>query len=378
MPDADSLYREICGICVEHGHASIAYVSLVQGSALVQVASAGPAARFLANLKLLAGADGDSSTGLSGVAARTGSRQITNDCKADPRTAPWRGATAHLGTKSVAAFPFRREGRTVGTLTLHMTIEGLFDERVIELVDEMTEDMSFALDNFAREEARSNAERQAKSDAERFRMLFQTAPVSMTIDTLEDRELLDANEAYARLLGEDPSTQAGRPAFDDRLWSGDAERAFVGHLRSHGQVRNFELRRPDGPGKERDYLLQADFIEFANRPCVLTIANEITDLRDAQRRVASQERQLSGLVDTAMDAIISIDATFRIKLFNRAAGELFLLAPEEALGSPIDRFVPNRLRAAHADHIERFKKDGKYRATNGGSAQPGGSTDRRH
>src|SRR5690349_9157570 len=63
---------------------------------------------------------------------------------------------------------------------------------------------------------------------------------------------------------------------------------------------------------------------------------------------------LASVIASAMDAIITIDADQRIVLFNSAAEKMFDLPVEEALGQPIDRFIPARFRAAHRTHVPDF------------------------
>jgi PAS domain S-box-containing protein len=77
-----------------------------------------------------------------------------------------------------------------------------------------------------------------------------------------------------------------------------------------------------------------------------------------ERRSEASEEQLGAIVDSAMDAIISVDAQQRIVLFNRAAEEVFRVRRAEALGSPLDRFIPARFRGAHRAHIEQFGRTG--------------------
>src|SRR5438128_7839123 len=63
---------------------------------------------------------------------------------------------------------------------------------------------------------------------------------------------------------------------------------------------------------------------------------------------------LSSIIASAMDAIITIDADQRIVLFNSAAEKMFRIPVDEALGQPIDRFIPARYRAAHRTHVPSF------------------------
>ena len=88
---------------------------------------------------------------------------------------------------------------------------------------------------------------------------------------------------------------------------------------------------------------------------VIVAAREVLH---AGSRVEASEAQLQSIVDSAMDAIISIDAAQRIVLFNRAAEQVFRCAREEAIGSDLDRFIPQRFRAAHRGHVEHFGATG--------------------
>ena len=78
----------------------------------------------------------------------------------------------------------------------------------------------------------------------------------------------------------------------------------------------------------------------------------------ADRRTQTSEARLDSIVDSAMDAIITVDDAQRIVLFNRAAEKLFRCGRKEALGQPLENFIPERFRAAHRQHIEQFARTG--------------------
>jgi PAS domain S-box-containing protein len=71
-----------------------------------------------------------------------------------------------------------------------------------------------------------------------------------------------------------------------------------------------------------------------------------------------REQQMAGIVDAALEAIIAVDVQHRIVLFNHAAARMFGVSPLDAVGSAIDRFIPMRLRAAHARHMNLFAAEG--------------------
>jgi len=59
-----------------------------------------------------------------------------------------------------------------------------------------------------------------------------------------------------------------------------------------------------------------------------------------------------------MDAIVTVDEDQHIVLFNSAAERIFRCPAAEAVGGPLDRFIPERFRAAHRAHIARFGATG--------------------
>ena len=78
----------------------------------------------------------------------------------------------------------------------------------------------------------------------------------------------------------------------------------------------------------------------------------------AERRSRGSRERLDSIVDSAMDAIIAVDERQNIVLFNRAAEQVFGMRSEQALGAPLERFIPRRFRGAHHGHIEAFGRTG--------------------
>ena len=84
------------------------------------------------------------------------------------------------------------------------------------------------------------------------------------------------------------------------------------------------------------------------------------EARDRQARTAVDEShaRLAAVMDSAMDAIITVDQDQRILLFNQAAESTFGCSRESALGKTLDQFIPMRFRAAHAGHMAHFGATG--------------------
>lgn len=63
---------------------------------------------------------------------------------------------------------------------------------------------------------------------------------------------------------------------------------------------------------------------------------------------------LAAIIDIAADAIIALDAQFRIVRFNRGAEQIFEWSEAEMLGQPLDRLLPMAARSVHRTHLRTF------------------------
>ena len=83
----------------------------------------------------------------------------------------------------------------------------------------------------------------------------------------------------------------------------------------------------------------------------------------AQRQTSAEalhdiEARIGAIVDSAMDAIITIDTRHRIQLFNAAAEKVFQRSRDEVLGQPLEMLLPERYRGNHAHLVEGFGRTG--------------------
>ena len=80
--------------------------------------------------------------------------------------------------------------------------------------------------------------------------------------------------------------------------------------------------------------------------------------REAEEKLLMSQLRLDGIIQSAMDAIITVDQNQKVVLFNRAAEQMFGFPAHEAVGQPLDRFVPARFRDPHHHHIQTFGQSG--------------------
>ena len=82
---------------------------------------------------------------------------------------------------------------------------------------------------------------------------------------------------------------------------------------------------------------------------------DITEYKRSEEALRESERRLSGIVSSAMDAIISVDGEQRIRLFNPAAEQMFGMSATEVVGQPLARLMPESSREEYASLIRSFE-----------------------
>ncbi len=86
----------------------------------------------------------------------------------------------------------------------------------------------------------------------------------------------------------------------------------------------------------------------------LVVAAAILERRRAEELLRTSERRLAGALDVAEAAVISVDDTQRILLFDQSAERIFGYPAHEVLGRPLDLLLPARFTDAHRQHLRDF------------------------
>ncbi len=80
------------------------------------------------------------------------------------------------------------------------------------------------------------------------------------------------------------------------------------------------------------------------------VLERTTELEQANERIQS-------IVETALDAIITIDSKQNIVLFNPAAEKVFSYSAAEVVGKPLVMLLPEKVRSGHPAEVEKFRKE---------------------
>jgi PAS domain S-box-containing protein len=192
----------------------------------------------------------------------------------------------------------------------------------------------------------------------------------ITIDA--GQRIMLFNAAAERMFGRSRSEAIGQPL--ERFIPArfrDAHRAHVERFASTGDTSRrmglqSVLRALRADGTEFPIEASISQTKADGQKLLTVILRDITerltaenDLIAAREEVRAGELRLNAIVQSAMDAIVTIDSDQRVVLFNAAAEKMFGCGVAEATGSSLDRFIPQRMRAGHHAHVERFARTGE-------------------
>lgn len=84
---------------------------------------------------------------------------------------------------------------------------------------------------------------------------------------------------------------------------------------------------------------------------IITVGMEVTDLERVERAIRQSEERITGIVETALHAIVSADENHRIVRFNLAAEQVFGYSATEIMGRPVAMLIPDPAWPAHNNEI---------------------------
>jgi PAS domain S-box-containing protein len=127
-----------------------------------------------------------------------------------------------------------------------------------------------------------------------------------------------------------------------------------------GSVQEFDLEvvRPDGSRRWVSTRGEAVRDNSGRVTLIRGIVRDITERKQIEDELHESQNRLRAVVASAMDAIIAINEEQRIVLFNVAAEKMFGCSASDAIGSSIERFIPERFRAGHRVHIRHLGDTG--------------------
>ncbi|KON82220.2 PAS domain-containing protein [Azoarcus sp. PA01] len=156
----EEVYRAVCDACVRHCGFKLAWIGLHDplSGYIIPVEAAGAAASYVDDLRTEAGPASIERHDRIETARDGLVPSIVPDIAADPDLAAWHAAAAAHGLACLVSLPLQRNGALFGRLNVYGGTAHRFDDEAVALLEEMADNVSFALDHFDREALRCHTE----------------------------------------------------------------------------------------------------------------------------------------------------------------------------------------------------------------------------
>src|SRR5664280_2830434 len=198
--EQNKLFAEACRIAVEYGKFRMAWIGLIDGQdkMIKPVFWNGFEEGYLTKIKKISADDIPEDRSPTSRAIRDGKYFYCNDIANDPIMAPWREEALQRGYRSSIALPIILQNRVIGAFIIYDADPFIFNEKEINLLNEIIGDIGYALEVMENEKKRMQAEEKIKLMNEELegRVVERTAELSAKTAELErinkvfvDREL---------------------------------------------------------------------------------------------------------------------------------------------------------------------------------------------
>jgi diguanylate cyclase (GGDEF)-like protein/PAS domain S-box-containing protein len=205
--DEVKLLNEVCRIIANHVAFKLVWVGMTESDNWVStVAASHPDSPLLRNTRISTDAALPEGCGPTGTAIREGVPKILNNFLNEPSTLPWQPVAAAENIRASAAFPLMRGGRCIGAISVYSSEQDYFTPDLIDLMRGLTDDISYALDNFDREKLRLKAEHELRIAA----AAFESQEGIIVMDA--DNNILRVNKSFIKLTGYSADEIIGKPA----------------------------------------------------------------------------------------------------------------------------------------------------------------------
>lgn len=306
------LLEKICQFLVELGGFNMVWIgwSVPETSLLAPIAEYGDTLGYIKKIRIFVN-DRDEGQGPSGIAYRSGKPYICNDLLSDPATTLWREPLKESGFRASAAIPIQMNGKVCGTLNVYSDKAGCFEQDEIALLTEAARDISFALENYARDESSDNAQAMAHRERAFSDAIVESLPGILYL--YNDR---------GRFLRWNTNFETVSGYSSDEIAKMHPRQFFAPehhHIMEHGVQKVFDeggsyVEAPllSKDGRLIDYLFTGQRLIFEGMQCLVGVGIEISQMKEAQAALLKSERRYRKTLDGILEGcqLIGFDWTY--------------------------------------------------------------------
>jgi PAS domain S-box-containing protein len=158
----ETIFTEACNIVIEHGKFRMAWIGLLDenGDSIIPLTWAGAELGYLTTIKKISAKKSSEGIGPTGTAIRKKEIYYCNDISTDPNMAVWKEMALERDYRASIAIPIIVFNKVIGAFTIYVSEANFFNQSEIDLLQQVTSDISFALEVTETEKKRVAAEKE--------------------------------------------------------------------------------------------------------------------------------------------------------------------------------------------------------------------------
>ena len=320
--DRQTLLQNICNVAVQYGQFKMAWIGVVdENTGIINpVCYAGQEEGYLKNI-IITRNDVATGKGPVGRSIRENELKICHDIATDPNMEPWREEALKRGYRSSIAVPFKIKDKVIGTINLYASELGFFSEDEKILLQEIGEDITFALDAMEAESERVQAQLALQESELKYREFVENSPEAICIYT--DGIVVYVNKECVRLMRAKSKKQlVGLPVIEyihpDNRATVFERMKIVAQSDINGSLPLVEEKYIRMDGTAMYVEVKAMPIVLDGKPSVQLTARDISDRKSTEEALENSRKELKAIYDYAPVMMCVVDEGGQLLFANNA------------------------------------------------------------
>lgn len=331
------MLHDVCNIAVEVGNFRMAWIGTISqsGQEILPVAYAGAYEGYFSEMSAIRLVTDVSFMDAVSNSVKSGRYYVCSDIMEVPGTDAWKASALAKSFRSSIALPIKKFDKVTGVFVIYSASTDAFNQEEISLLEEMSQDISFSLENQEREELRKKAEEE---------LTRLSREHEVTLNRISDSVLsLDNDFRYTFLNKAAMGTHSGRrediigksvyevhPLFRDSA----LDKAYKRAMETQQLVEIEEYY----PTMDRWFQMKI----YPSPSGCTAFYKDISEQKKYQHEIVNSQAHLQAILENTSDLVWSVDENLNLLFFNdrfRRFG-MFLAGKEIKPGDSVLSIVP--------------------------------------
>jgi PAS domain S-box-containing protein len=136
-----------------------------------------------------------------------------------------------------------------------------------------------------------------KTEEDKLSVIYHSVPYGILISRLGDGLIVDVNAGFGNIFGYSRTDLIGKSTSDLQLWQNpELRETLIRELTMKGMLENIEISLQHKSGRIMECQCSAIQILIDNKPCILTVINDITEKKKAENALKNSREILKRIV----------------------------------------------------------------------------------